>query len=480
MVDLTSLIEEELERFGIPGAGAVVVVDGDIALTRGFGHRDAERGLEVTTDTLFPIASTTKSFTAAVLAILVDDGVLEWDRPVRDYLPDFELMDPLVTQQMTVRDMLSHRTGLGRHEMAWMMAGHGEIPRGEFVKLLRHLPFSAGFRQQFGYNNLMYMTAGYLPEVVVGRTWEELVEERLLGPLGMTSTSFTLVDSTELDDRSVGHTERDGAIVEVPYRDEIIAVAPSGSINSSISDMGRWLSMNVNGGRHEGEQLISEGCLRELWTTAIPMPEESLPWPETRVVGYGMGWVVEYFHGRKMLWHNGGLDGVKSIVAVMPAEKLGVAVLTNRFPTMAPEAIAHAVVTQVLELSDISWGERLREIEIQAEAAATQAESETIQVDGAPPSHPLEEYAGTYTNAGYGRIAFEVVDDELRADLPGLDATFAHRHYDVWKAKERVHGIELPFAFLVDFEGKIDRLEARLDEELPPVVFVKERTGPVD
>ena len=475
MAELEALIEEELERFKIPGAGIAVVKDGTTVLARGFGLRDVERSLPVTPRTQFPVGSTTKSFTATVVASLVDDGVLEWDRPVKEYAPELELSDPLVSQQLTLRDMLSHRSGLPRHDLLWMMGSLGAISRADLVKRLRYLDLNRGLRQEWQYNNLIYMAAGYVVEVVTGMTWEEAVAARILEPLGMTNTNFFIEEMQKSDDVSVPYGEIEGDVVEVPFRG-IESVGPAGSINSCIDDMAAWLSFNVNGGRHGDRQVLSESSINGLHWPAIVMPQGIDQWDEIRTIAYGMGWVVQDFRGHRGAWHNGGVDGFKALVSFLPKEKVGVVILSNRFPTSFPEALSYVIFEEVLGLDRVRWGERFLEVTERMNSSEKEARDlKQSRTKDAPPTHPLKEFAGTYRHPAYGAITFEVRDGELDADLPGLDFTLRHRHYNIWDGTERVHGISLPFAFHMDMDGEIDAVEARLEDGVAPVVFLKER-----
>ena len=474
MPELEQVIAEELDRFKVPGAAVAVVHDGETALSGGFGLRDVEQSLPVTELTMFPVGSTTKSFTATVVASLVDEGVVEWDRPVREYAPELELSDPLASQQLTIRDMLSHRSGLPRHDMVWMTGSHGAMPRADLVKRLRYLEMNRGLRQEWQYNNLIYMAVGYVIEVVTGMTWEETVAARILEPLGMTNTNFYIEEMQKSDDLSLPYAEIDGNMIEVPFRG-IEAIGPAGSMNSCLEDMSRWLEFNVNGGVYEGRHVVSESSIKELQWPVIPIPQGVDHWDEIRTIAYGMGWVIQDFQGNRGAWHNGGVDGFKALVSFLPAAKAGVVVLANRFPTSFPEALSYRLFEELLDLERAQWGERFDELTKSATDAEEQARgAKASRSKDAPPTHPLEDFAGTYRHPAYGRMTFEVRDGGLSVDLPGLDVTLAHRHFDIWEGTERVHGITLPFAFHMDLDGEIDAVEARLEESVGPIVFTKE------
>lgn len=474
MSDLDDLVQEELARFRVPGAAVAVVKDGEVVLERGFGYRNAEQGLPVTEQTLFPIGSTTKAFTAAVIGALVDEGVLEWDRPVREYVPDFELSDPLASRELTVRDMLSHRSGLSRHDALLLMYGGGGLSRAELIKRLRHLAFNKSFREVWQYNNLIYMAVGHLIEVVAGQTWEEAVQQRLLDPLNMTNTNFFIAELQKDDDHSLGQTERDGEIVEVPFRN-IEIIGPAGSINSCIADMSRWLLLNAEGATTQEATILSAQALKEIQSPAITVAADGIPWTEVKLVGYALGWLVEDFRGHRHIWHNGGVDGFKTIVSFIPEKRVGVVVLSNRFPSSLPEAMTYRILEQLLTLKPLPWGDRFLEID---EAVTTGTgdtrERRRARSKDAPPTHPVDEYAGSYHHPGYGTISFALDGDELVADLHDLHVTLQHRHYNVWDAHEPSIDLSIPFSFAIDLEGEIASVQARLEPTVDPIVFHKQ------
>ena len=474
MADLESLIAAELDRFEIPGAAVAVLRGEEVLLQKGFGVRNLDQKAPVTEQTLFPIGSTTKAFTAAVLGTFVDAGVIGWDQPVREYFPDFRLSDSEATERVTLRDMLSHRTGMARHDLLMLMYAGGQMSRPELVSRLRYLEMNKGLGEEFQYNNLIYTAAGYLTEVLEGITWEQAVSERLLQPLGMTNSNLSLIETEKSPDHSRPHAEKDGRVVEIPFRSIEIA-GPAGSINSCIADMTHWLRLNLQIGAATGA-IVSPASLKEIHSPAISLPPEASPWDEIDLQGYALGWLVEEYRGHRHIWHNGGIDGFKSVVAFLPREKLGVVVLANRFPTEGPEAIAYRVFDELLGLEPVPWGERFRDLEA---TLASEAETALGQKGSArktkPPSHPVADYAGSYSHPGYGRITFDVVDDELVADWHGLQVTLTHRHYDIWEAREVAHDIEIPVLFRMDAMGEIDQVDVELEPAVDPIVFKRDR-----
>ena len=474
MPELKDLIEEELERFNVPGVAVAVVHDGEIVLSKGFGYRDAERALPVTDHTLFAIGSCTKAFTSTLVASLVDEGLLEWDRPVREYLPGFELTDPNASRALTLRDMLSHRTGLARNDMMLLMHGHGELSRAELVDRLRFLPFNKSFRDGFQYNNLLYMTVGFIIEVVTGDTWEEAVQHRILDPLGMDDTNFSIVDLQKADDHSLPYSKIDGAVVEVPFRG-IEMIGPAGSINSCVADMTSWLLANLDGSRTAKHRIVSEDGLKQVRTPAVVIPDELSPWPEKATTAYALGWRLENHRGHNVLSHTGGIDGFSAIVTLVPSESLGIVALSNLNACSAVLAIPDRIIDETLGLDPLPWGERHHELDHSLDAGGDDArEFNTARSKGTPPTHPLDDFAGSYTHPAYGRISFAVDDGELVADLHDLSVTLHHRHYNVWDAHETTHDEWIPMMFVMDLHGEIAAVEIRFDVTVAPFVFAKD------
>lgn len=455
---LTQLLEQERKRFGVPGLAVAVVADGEVALSRGFGHRDAAATESVTDHTLFAIASCTKAFTATLLATLVSDGLLDWDTPVREYLPRFRLRDPVANEMATVRDLLCHRTGLPRHDLTWY--ANPLLDRPQIIDRLRHLESSASFRSTWQYNNLMFLTAGYLAGELLGTSWEAGIRDRLLEPLGMTSTCFSPGEASATGDWARAHLERDGALTEVP-RVDFPACGPAGSIYSSAVDLTRWLLLNASDGRIDGREIIAPVALHETRQPTMPVADEG-PWSEVLSVGYGLGWMVEVYRGHRIIQHSGGIDGFSSRVVIVPERGFGVALLANLDGSSLPQACAYHALDEALGLEPLPWGERLYDRERSTRDSSSQARSDRVNSTRTknPPTHPATAYNGSYAHPGYGTITVNL--DGHTGTLVLGDRTFSlsHRNYDSWTASaptiDRTHIV----TFGQDEDGEIDVLRA--------------------
>ncbi|HZU13745.1 MAG TPA: serine hydrolase [Chloroflexota bacterium] len=457
-----------LRDWKVNGAAVAAIEDGKVILCRGYGLRDAENRKPVTEHTLFPLASVTKAFTAASLATLVDEGKLDWDRPVREYLPDFRLWDDFAGERITPRDLLTHRSGLPRHDLMWYGS---PLPREEIIHRLRHLRPTADLRALYQYQNLMYMAAGYLAGKLAGSSWEEVVRSRLLDPIGMVSTHFSVRDIRSTEDHALPYAKIGTKVREIPYYEDQEAIGPAGALVSNVADMARWLQVHLNGGLSGEKRVLSEAQVRELHTPVTAM--EPGRWPEMPQSTYAMGWVVQPYRGHMMLQHTGGIDGFSTIAALLPDERSGVVVLTNMGGSSANYVIAFNLLDRLLGLDQVPWNQRFLEDNQQFEEAAKRAKKRVAakRVRSTRPSHPLEAYAGTYTHPAYGPITISLDGTALKLRYHHLEADLKHYHYDTFLAENQNLGIVAPAQFLSDVRGTISGLSAPLEPTGDDIVF---------
>lgn len=475
---LEAAIEAEVIRFGVPGCAVTIVKDDKVVLSRGFGQRDVENDLPVTDQTLFPIGSSTKAFTASVVATLVDEGRFDWDTPVVELLPGFKMYDPIATLQLTPRDMLCHRSGLPRHDLLWY--NNTALTRADVVARLRHLEPNKTFRETWQYNNLLYLTAGHLAEHFLGCTWEQAVRERLLEPLGMTNTNFSVAESAKSDDHSKPYTEKDGVTRQIQLRGLDLA-GPAGSINSCMADMAQWVRANVGGGEVDGRRVLSSAALKQLHAPTMVLGAGELSafgdlYNETYKTAYALGWVLENYRGHRLVHHGGNIDGFSSMVSMLPSENLGVVVLANLNATFSRDVIPYVVYDHALDLEPVPWGERLHSVHASMREGlkAAQAHADAKATD-APPSHPLADYAGDYAHPGYGTFAVSVDGDRLLPHYNNIEELeFSHRHYDTWDLKLELFEAVMPASFVTDADGEIASLTVPLEGSVAPIVFEKQ------
>jgi CubicO group peptidase (beta-lactamase class C family) len=466
------IIEKALEDFGVPGLAVAVVANDQLVFAKGYGSRDVANGLPVTDQTLFAIGSTSKAFTAFIIGMLVDEGTLAWDTPLIEYMPDFRMYDEYATQNLTVRDLLIHSSGLPRHDLAWYGA---DASRQEIFERLAHLEPTHELREEWQYQNIMFMTAGLLAERVTGQTWEELVRARIFDPLEMSRTNFS-VEASKLDpDHALPYNLDEGKAELVPFRN-IDAVGPAGSINSSVAEMSQWMRLQLGGGELAGQRLIEEATLRQMHTPQMVVGG----YPSSQRVmslGYGMAWALESHRGHFLVQHGGGIDGFISWVALLPMEDFGVVVYTNAAGlNPVPTAVARTIIDRVLGLDDGGYLENARTAITEAAeaAAALEADANAGRVADTVPSHDLADFAGKYSHPGYGVFDVTFEDGGLRATYNGMSTSLAHWHYDTFVADEdgaQLDGTKAQFR--MDGTGAINEVLVALEPTMSPRVLTR-------
>ncbi len=470
-------VQGVLGTLHVPGAAIAVVRNDEVVFLDGVGKRDVEANQPVTPDTLFPIGSATKAFTTLLLGTLVDQGKLDWDHPVIGYLPEFRLEDPVRTEQITVRDLVTHRSGLPRHDLVWYRA---QLSREEIVRRLRFLDASYPLRERFQYQNGMFVAAGVVAERLGGGSWESLVRSRILDPLGMKRTNFRDADSRRDGDFAEPYqwNRKAGELERVDFT-EIPGAAPAGAINSSPREMAQWLRLQLDGGAIGSVRLVQKTTLDEMHRMQIPIPDSPND-PEFLNRGYGMGWFVEVYRGHKMVEHGGNIDGFSAEVMLLPADHVGIVVLTNANGTPAPEVIAWNVADRLLGLDRIDWLARVKARLDAAETAAKSAGSLAERYDRKPgthPAHALADYAGDYEHPAYGRIHVETAGpNALAATFHGVPIALQHWHYETFRGTttdKTLSELKLYFLFRTNEHGDVDAVSAPLEPAVAPIVFTK-------
>ena len=353
---LDDLAAQAMKEWKVPGVALAVVQDGKVIYAKGYGCRDLENKLPVTTATLFPIGSITKSFTALTFGILKNEGKVDWDKPLRTYLPEFQMYDPVSSEQATPRDLFSHRTGLPRHDLVWYSS---DFSREDLVSRLRYLKPNKGFRSAYQYNNLTVMTMGYLEGRLSGLGWEGAIREKIFAPLGMSHSDLSVTDIEKTDDHSLPYELKKDVLTRVPFHN-IDAIGPAGSINSSVEDMSHYLIFQLGDGKYNGKPIVAESDLREMHSpqTAIPDPPPAFSMSGLGHFSYGLAWVVTAYRGHNLVWHNGGIDGFYALLSMLPDDHMGVVVLTNLPHGQTPEVLAYNVYDRLLGLDPLPWLDR--------------------------------------------------------------------------------------------------------------------------
>ena len=481
LAGLDGYISSAMKDWKIPGL-AVGIVKGDSAVfARGFGVRTLGGADPVDTHTLFALASDSKQFTGILLAMLADDGKVRWDAPLTTYLPTIKFGDDYLTNTLTLRDALTHRSGLARGDLLWT-GGYG-YDSNELLRRMRYLKPSWPLRTHYGYSNLMYLAAGQSGAAAAGKPWDQLIRERILVPLDMTETNTSVTFLPALKNVASPHAIVDGQLKAVAYTN-VDAAAPAGAINSNVADMVKWLRFQLDSGRVNGKRLVSKRNFIETHTAQTVTRLDSAYRafnPFTHVRSYAFGWQVMDYRGREMLSHAGNLSGMNAMVGLMPEERIGVVVLTNLEGNALRESIMYKVFDLFLHAPDRDWS-RVSLIEKASldsiDAKDTRA-SEAKRVHGTKPSLDLARYAGTYADSLYGTAHVTMEGGHLVLELaPKLVGDLEHWHYDTFKAVWRDHrdGTNL-VTFSLDSDGQVEMLKTDVGGPVEEQPQMKRVTG---
>ena len=477
MESVERFVVEQLAAWEVPGCAVAAVRDGRVELIGGWGLRDREAGLPVTPNTLFAIGSVTKAFTATTVGALVDEGLLEWDRPLQDYVPGVRLPDPFVSDRLTIVDLLSHRSGLPRHDLVWI--GQPGRSRAEIVHSLRFLPLSRDLRQEFQYCNLGYLVAGHVVEALSGVPWEDFVRARLLEPLRMRRSNLSVAEMLADGDHAAGYTRRDGVIVPVPQR-PLPAIAPAGAINSSAADMARWLLAQLAGGQLDGVTVMSPATAERQLTPHMLMPgSEELA--GLTGYAYGLGWAIGRYREHKLAMHDGGIDGFMTHCMLLPDDGIGVVVLTNTSASLMHGVVACRVLDELLGAEPLDVFGSLKPRFDAALAGLREANAARRVVPGAPPARPLSAYAGQYEHPGYGRITISLNSDVLKPSFGTMDLSLAHRHYETFDLEWHEMTDQptvFPLTFSSDAGGDVNALTVQFEPLTGPLRFDRRPDAP--
>lgn len=410
-------VARAMQAFQVPGMAVAIVADGQVVFARGYGVREAGQPGRVDPNTLFQIGSNTKAVTAAALAILVDEGRLHWDDKVIDHLPQFQMSDPYVTREFTVRDLLTHRSGLGAGAGDLMFFPATDMSREEIIHGLRYLKPASSFRDRFDYDNLLYMVAGQLIPAVTGQSWEDFVTRRVLEPLGMSDCSANYNRISDRRNVAAPHVVFDGKLQAVPVMD-LTVVGAAGAINCSVMGMSKWLETQLSAGvMSGGAHLFSADRAQEMWEVVTPNPVSPLlgPMYETHFSGYGLGWELSDAHGRLRVHHTGGVLGTVTWVSMIPELHLGVLVFTNQQNSAAMESVGGQILDAYLGVKPRDWVAIAQALMAKREAAAAEAEEAAAKVVATanPPPLPPESYAGTYHDPWRGDATVQLIGGTL-------------------------------------------------------------------
>jgi len=466
-------VAKGLALLKVPGAAIAIVKDKEIIFSKGFGFRDVDGKLPMTADTLMAIGSSTKAFTAFTLGTLVDQGRVEWDKPVRNYIPWFRLYDAQAGERLTPRDLVTHRSGLPRHDLVWY--NNRTATREDLVRRLAYLPPTADLREKWQYNNMMFLTAGYLVETLTGKSWEDSVRTLVFDPLGMSRSNFSVAESQKDKDFALPYDERDGKVVKIPFRD-ISLVGPAGSINSTANEMSRWVTVHINGGKYGDKQVIGANTLADLHTPYMTTGGVSTR-PDITAPDYALGWMVDNYRGHGRVHHGGNIDGFSAMVSLLPNDGLGFVVLTNKNGTGLSELLIRTAADRILGLEAVDWiGDAAKRL-AEGEAVGKKAEEKkaTRRRPGTSPAHKLDEYGGDYTHLGYGDLKVTLKGSQLGFTYNGIATPLAHWHYETFSGgkSEDPTFEDMKLTFRTDVNGNVVGVAMPFEPSVDDIYFAK-------
>jgi CubicO group peptidase (beta-lactamase class C family) len=462
--------ETIMKTWNIPGAAVAIVKDGEIVFSEGFGQRDLEKGLPVTPRTRFILGSTTKAFTALAVGLLATENKLDWDKALVNFLPEFRLQDDYTSFQATPRDLAAHRTGLPRHDLVWV---NSPLDIAEMVRSLRYLEPSRELRAAFQYNNLMYITLGYLVERTAGMPWDHFVRERIFKPLEMNESGCTIPEFVQAPEYAFSYVRKEGkqALSPLPQPADrlMYGARASGSVNTTAQDMCRWITAHLEDGRVDGRQALPQGLVSKTHAPQIPIPWSPASNPETLLPSYALGWMTDVYRGHYRVHHGGSTLEYNSYVTLFPHDKMGLVVLINA-SSPASTILASTVSDLALGLDTIDWSERVEKMM----KAGSEGRPKEKRVEGTVPAHKLDEYAAAYSHPAYGELRVEKVgDNRLMAVTHGFRWPLEHWHYETFVFGDgEFKGRKL--SFLTNPKGEVDEVACAFEPAVKDIVFKKQ------
>lgn len=425
-----------MREWNVPGLAIAIVKDDSVVYARGFGTTRLGGGAPVDANTLFASASTTKAFTTTALAMLVDEGKLRWDDPVTKHLPAFRLRDPHTTADLTIRDLVTHRSGLAAQDELWYASG---ASTAEILRRLRFQEPASSIRSRYAYNNNAYAVAGEVIRTASGMPWDEFVRGRILAPLGMRATLTGIAGLDRRSNRAEPHVLVEGILRPVAYRD-LDNIGPAGSMSSSVADMARWLRFQLDSARVNGRRLVSDSSFREMLSPQTIIPVQSR-YPAQRLArpnftAYGLGWFLSDYRGRKLAMHTGSIDGMNALVALVPDERLGLVVFANRGQAELRHALMYRIVDAFTGAPPRDWSAELRTLygNPAPRIAAAERRQDSARVRGTRPTLALSAYAGTYADSLLGQVEVRMEGNRLVARWGGYTGPLEHWHHDTFRA----------------------------------------------
>lgn len=470
LTGIEAQIKKKMQEWSVPGAAVAVIHKEEVLYCSGFGYRDVNKQLPVDAETLFGIGSSTKPFTTMILAMLVQEGKIEWDTPIKEYLPNFRMYDAVATEMLTFRDIACHRSGMPDHNF---MCHKPMLTAQQWVDALPYLEPNLSFRHAFQYSSLMYAEAGYLIECLTGITYEEWVRKRIFTPLNMMNSNFSVEQTTAGSNFSMPYVMTENGIVELPFTSDQPGAA--GAINSSVAELSAWVSFQLNRGVVKGQRQIQEDIIQELYIPQIIVRQGgALPeFPEMPHTTYGLGWFIDCYRGHHLVHHAGRIDGFTAHVSFIPEKDVGIVVLANQNISFLPDSLAYTLYDQLLGMETIDWTSKFQQHEkkLYEMIAAMNPAADPVDVPNAQKDLlPLDSYTGLYNHPAYGDITIKQVDGKLVFDYRTLISDLTGLNSLQFLAED----VGLPFIFTVDEHEKVVGVQLPLEPSVQPIAFSKQ------
>ena len=469
-------MEQTLKDWNTPGVGVGIVVGDKLVFAKGYGYRDYEKKLPFTAKTMQPIASNSKLFTAVSAGILVEEGKLTWDKPIKQSVPEIEFYNDQLNNNVTLHDMLSHRTGVTRHDLIWFKS---PFTRRELFDRLKYLEPQEPMRETFLYNNLMFAAVGQVIEMKSGKKWEDFVHERIFTPLGMGTTCYTIADMLKQPDFGVPFREKRDSfeLYKIPYYEDTEGVAPAGAVISNIDELSHWLIALMNDGKYDGKQVLPANVLRATLQPAIALPNaagEALGYWELLNAAYGMGRETASYRGKLLTFHGGDLPGFHSQISFLPNDKIGVIVLViSDHSAPLYNIISYNVYERLLGMDQTPWSQRQLQQRLANKKAATESRTKAgaDRVPNTKPSHALADYVGDYENAAYGILKIGLQSDQLQFGFHEFHFPMSHFHYDRFDTPDDEQYGKFSVNFRTNPQGDVNEAVISLDQA--EVIFTR-------
>lgn len=479
---LDTAIARVLKDWHAAGCAVAVVEKNKIIYAEGFGYKDYENKIPVTPNTLFAIGSCTKAFTASLIGMLVQDGKLDYDKPVRNYLPELKFYKDEMNDKITLRDMMCHRTGLPRHDYSWYL--FTTPSRDSLIQRIQYMEPSAGLRERWQYNNFMFLAQGVVVEKITGKTWEDNIREKFFTPLGMSSSVLSIDEMMKSNDASFGYGLKNDSIIKKLDYYHIDAMGPAGCINSNVNDMAKWVTAWINNGKFNGKEIIPTAHRNEAISSqmvvggGLPGKEN----PDIYFSDYGFGWFLGSYRGHYRAEHGGNIDGFSASTCFFPSDSIGIIVLTNQNGSTVPSIVRNLITDRVLKLTYIDWDTNLKNIANKGkkeEAAAKKAAIKTAKPI-TKPTHEWKDYEGLYYNPGYGTFDVQYLHDSLFAFVGKKTLWLQHAQYDIFNffEKDPKDGIDTsdnstPLQFQMNPNGDITSIDISLEPSVKAISFTR-------